>query len=277
MMEGHSAHSLHSFMSHVTGASHAHRGPIQPRPPFIVTATLYRDLRASSFRLTFRLLPPLTDNHAPSSGSPLSPPQSSVRPPWRPFPCSPFQNRSPRSLHHPRSVSANIKRCKRLQSGGGAGRNPSPCMFEVSLCRLAVPPFFNAYKNNQNQSVWMYLIPVLLAQRCAFTKISPLLTYTHTHTNQPVTTMGIFHSAWITFQTPHKPSLHFPQCPSLPFLYFIQSSGKPRQRGDLAQTNHGLRFISLGEVLHYFCVCEKERKTKRDNNLHFHVLYYKSI
>lgn len=255
-MEGHSAHSLHSFMSHVTSASHAHRGAIQPRPPFVVTVTLYRDLRASSLRLTFRLLPPLTDNHAPSSGSPLSPPQSSICPPWRPFPCSPFQNRSPRSLHHPRSVSANMKRCKLLQSGGGAGA------------------FFSAQKNNPNHSVWMCLIPVLLAQRCAFTKISPLLTYTHT--NQPVTTMGIFHSAWITFQTPHKPSLHFPQCPSLPFLYFIQPSGKPRQRGDLAQTN-GLRFISLGEILHYFCVCEKERKTKRDNNLHFHFLYYKSI
>lgn len=121
IMEGHSAHSLHSFMSHVMSASHAHRGAIQPRPPFVVTVTLYRDLRASSLRLTFRLLPPLTDNHAPSSGSPLSPPQSSIRPPWRPFPCSPFQNRSPRSLHHPRSVSANMKRCKLLQSGGGAG------------------------------------------------------------------------------------------------------------------------------------------------------------
>lgn len=213
MMEG---HSLHSFMSHVTGAFHAHRGAIQPRPPFIVTVTLYRDIRTSSFRLTFRLLPPLTDNHAPSSGSPLSPPQSSIRPPWRPFPCSPFQNRSQRSLHHQRSVSANMKRCKLLQSGGGAGRNPFPCMFEVCLSRLAVPPCFNAYKNNSNHSVWMYLIPVLLAQRCAFTKISPLLTYTHTHKS------ASDHNGHFPFSLDYFPNTTqaFPPFPSVPLAAF---------------------------------------------------------
>lgn len=142
------------------------RGHSAPPPPSSLV-TLYRDLRASSFHLTFRLLHPLTDNHAPSSGSPLSPAQSSIRPPSRPFPCSPFQNRSPRSLHHPRSVSANMKRCKLLQSGGGAGRNPSPCMFEVCLSRLAVPPFFNAYKNIPNHSVLLHSDVLLLKfHRC---------------------------------------------------------------------------------------------------------------
>lgn len=48
------------------------------------------------------------------------------------------------------------------------------------------------------------------------------------------------------------------------FVFFIQPSGKPRQRGDLVQMNHGLHFISGGILLllHYICVCERERNKK---------------
>lgn len=128
---------------HVNESQSQHTLCTLSAPPPIVAVTLYGDLLPVSPFVSSLLSQIITLRHLVLLSHRLSPPFDL---PWRPFPCSPFQNRSPRSLHHPRSVSPNPKRCKLLQSGGGAGRNPSPCMFEMCLSRLAVPPFLTHNK-----------------------------------------------------------------------------------------------------------------------------------
>lgn len=122
-------------------------------------------------RLTFPLLPPLTDNHAHHLAllwSCLNPP--SHLPGGRSL-LPLFQNRSPRSLHHPSSVSPSPKGCKLLRSGGGA---PPPLHAGDASRQINSPPFSNTCKHVPNPSVLTSLILVPLAQQSGLTESSPL-------------------------------------------------------------------------------------------------------
>lgn len=135
-------------------------------------------------------------------------------------------------------------------------------MFEVCLSRLAVPPSFNAYKNNPNHSVWMYLIPVLLAQRCAFAKISPLLTYTRHKSASD-------HNEHFPFSLDYFPNTTqaFPPFPSVALaalsLFYSAVWQTTATRRFSANGPRSSFHISGGDTALLLCVREREKNKER--------------